>query len=375
MARHPKGSRGRQRYKIPNRVYTILSLLIIVLIVVFIYSRGPYGANDNDGEIITNEPVVLDNEPEVNETILPPVQLSQEEATSTETQDLPQPEPEQVEEIVEEKPEESPTLDLAPEPVVVEAGSEVGDLISEATALLSENPAKVIDAREKLNEALRMPMSRQQQTYVKDKLAELSDMWLFNRTVMPGDTLCENYRVKPGDILDSIGKKHQVPYELLMEINNIRNPRALQAGQMIKVVNGPFNVKVYRSTFTMDIYLQNTYVKSFTVGLGREGRETPTGLWRVRSDGKAYATSWRDPDSGRVYQPEDPDYPLGSRWMGLEGLTGQAEGREGFGIHGTKEPDQIGSASSRGCIRMYNGEVIKVYNMLFPGVSRVEVVD
>ncbi len=379
MARHPLGSRGRQRYKIPNRVYTILSLLIVALIIVFIYSRGPSEANSSENLTDANEPVVQENIPdvEVDETILSVANNREEfpstEETEIETQDLEQPVTEQVTQTIEEQ-DNPPALDLMPEPVV-EAGSEVGDLISEATTLLSANPAKIIEAREKFNEALRMSMGRQQQTFVKNKLAELSEKWLFNRTVMPGDTLCENYRVKPGDILDAIGKKYKVPYELLLEINNIRNPRTLQAGQMIKVINGPFNVKVYRSTYKMDIYLQNTYVKSYTVGLGKEGRETPTGIWRVRPGGKAYATSWRDPDSGRVYQPEDPDYPLGSRWIALEGLTGQAEGREGFGIHGTKEPEQIGSASSRGCIRMYNGEVIKVYNMLFEGLSRVEIVD
>jgi lipoprotein-anchoring transpeptidase ErfK/SrfK len=111
------------------------------------------------------------------------------------------------------------------------------------------------------------------------------------------------------------------------------------------------------------------------VGLGKPGYETPTGLWRVRPGGKAHATSWRDPDSGIVYQPEDPDYPLGSRWIALDGLSGEAKGRDGFGIHGTKEPDQIGKAGSRGCIRMFNGEVIQVYNMLVPGLSRIEVID
>lgn len=383
MARHPSGSRGGKRFKIPNRVYTILSLLIIILIVVFIYSRGPYGPNNNDNGFATNEPVTEESMPEdavedtlpkveAEESVLPEQDIP-EEPSITQTEQIQPPVTAQVTEVIEEA-EDSTTLDLVPEPVV-ETGSKAGDLISVATALMNEKPAKIIEARDKFNEVLRMSISQQQRNFVKSKLSDLSEKWLFSRTVIPGDTLCENYRVRPGEILDLIGKKHKVPYELIMEINNIRNPRALQANQMIKVVNGPFNVKVYRSTFTMDIYLQNTYVKSFEVGLGKEGRETPTGLWRVRPGGKAYATSWRDPDTGRVYQPEDPDYPLGSRWIALEGLTGQAEGREGFGIHGTKEEEQIGSAGSRGCIRMYNGDVITVYNMLFEGLSRVEVVD
>ena len=218
-----------------------------------------------------------------------------------------------------------------------------------------------------------MPMSARQREDVKEQLTDLADKWLFGRTAYPGDELCENYRVEPGDQLRLIGEQYKVPYEILAGINGISNPQTLRAGQTIKVVKGPFNVKVYRSTFTMDLYLQNTYVRSFPVGLGKPGKETPTGLWRVKPGGKSLSTTWRDPDTGRVYQPEDPDYPLGSRWIALEGLQGAAKGRTGFGIHGTKEPEQIGTAGSRGCIRLYNGDVILIYDLLTPIYSLIRV--
>jgi LysM repeat protein len=218
-------------------------------------------------------------------------------------------------------------------------------------------------------------MSIQQRTFVKNQLSELADKWLFNRTVLPGEELCENYRVEPGDQLRIIGEQHKVPYEILMQINNISRAENLQAGQSIKVINGPFHAKVYRSTFTMDLYLQNTFVQSFPVGLGKPGMETPTGLWRVKPGGKLEKPIWTDPISGKTYHPEDPDYPLGSRWIALEGLTGASKGRDGFAIHGTHEPEQLGTAGSQGCIRMDNGEAILVYNLLVPVFSTVEVVD
>jgi len=84
---------------------------------------------------------------------------------------------------------------------------------------------------------------------------------------------------------------------------------------------------------------------------------------------------WTDPDTGRLYKATDADYPLGTRWIGLEGLEGQAKGRTGFAIHGTKEPDQIGTAGSRGCIRMYNDDVELMYGLLIPVYSQVDVLD
>ena len=66
---------------------------------------------------------------------------------------------------------------------------------------------------------------------------------------------------------------------------------------------------------------------------------------------------------------------MGSRWIGLNGLKGDAKDRTGFGIHGTKDPESIGTRSSMGCIRLYNGDVIEVYNLLAAGISDVRVVD
>jgi len=248
-------------------------------------------------------------------------------------------------------------------------------VVAEALAMLRTHPRPVIAARDKLNAALSMSLSPAQEKAVKAEMATLSQQWLFGPTIFPGDTLCSAYTVKRGDLLQVIGRKNKVPFEILMKINNIPRPQSLQAGRTIKVIKGPFHAKVSRTTFTMDLYLRDTYVRSFKVGLGRPGYETPTGRWRVQEGGKLKQPTWTNPDTQRVYKATDPDYPLGSRWIALDGVSGAAKGRTGFAIHGTKEPEQIGAAGSRGCIRMYNGEAILVYNMMFPLYSTVEVFD
>jgi LysM repeat protein len=237
------------------------------------------------------------------------------------------------------------------------------------------NPPRIIEARDMLNEALPLPVSKQQREFVKGELSELSGRWLFSRTIFPQDKLCGSYKVEPGDLLSTIGRRFKVPYEILMEINGIGDAGSLQAGEVIKVISGPFHVRVYRSTFSADLFLQNTYVRSFKVGLGMPGRETPTGLWVVKAGGKLIRPTWTDPDTGKTYEPEDPNYPLGSRWIGLEGLKGDAVGRTGIAFHGTKDPNLIGQAGSRGCIRLYNGDVILLYNLLIPEYSQVEIVE
>jgi LysM repeat protein len=269
----------------------------------------------------------------------------------------------------------------APAPVVPTAGVMdanlgVSALIAQAMALVNQQGggSRVIEARGRFNEILPMA-GGQERAFVKEQLSALADKWLFSKGVYPEDKLCTSYKVNSGDLLANIGKQHDVPYEILMQINKIDRPELLQAGAVIKVINGPFNARVYRSTFTMDLYLQNTYVKSFAVGLGKAGMETPKGRWRVKADGKLIKPIWTDPVSGRTYHPEDPDYPLGSRWIALEGIEGEAVGRTGFAIHGTKDPEQIGTPGSQGCIRLHNGDAILVYKLMMPERSIVDVVD
>jgi lipoprotein-anchoring transpeptidase ErfK/SrfK len=245
-------------------------------------------------------------------------------------------------------------------------------LINEANASLAQN--KVIKARDTFAQALSLPLSAADQAAVKASMARLADIWLLGSAVLPDDTLCSNYTVKKGDVFINIGKNHKTDSEILQKINNITNPKTLRAGQTIKVINGPFRAVVSRSNYTLDLYLQNTFVKSFKVGLGKTGRETPTGLWEVTSD-KSIKPKWTDPDTKKTYYGTDPDYPLGTRWIGLKGIDGAAKGRTGFALHGTNKPEELGTNLSRGCIRLANPDVELLYSLLAPVSSQVSVVD
>jgi len=60
-----------------------------------------------------------------------------------------------------------------------------------------------------------------------------------------------------------------------------------------------------------------------------------------------------------------PDNPLGARALYLF-----ANGRDTlFRIHGTNEPQSIGSAASSGCIRMLNEEVVQLYDSVQIGTK------
>jgi len=342
MARYHSSSYSRQRGRRRRGIHIILALPIIIA-VVNVFVRGPNTFDESEDKF----------------SAFLTVTKAENETAPAALKPVPGPKPNLLE-------IPAPTSESDPKSTA---------LIAEAVKFINTTPAKVIKARDMLNEVLATPISGQQQEFVKNRLSELADKWLFSKTIFSQDNLCSSYKVKPGDQLGRIGRRFKVPYEILMEINKIPYAETLQAGETIKIINGPFHARVYRSTFTMDLYLQDTFVRSFSVGLGQPGMETPTGLWLVKPDGKLMKPAWTDPAYGKTYEAEDPDYPLGSIWIGLEGIKGDAKGRAGFAIHGTREPNQIGTASSQGCIRLHNGDAILIYNLLMSGFSRVEIVE
>jgi len=232
---------------------------------------------------------------------------------------------------------------------------------------------KFLQAGRSLSTAVKQGLAPKQETLARQMINEASDQWLYSIKLFEGDILCKRHQVASGELLLHLQKQYQVPYQMLMRINNIKDDRSVGAGRTIKVIQGPFHAVVERKRFLMSVFLGDMLVKSYPVGLGAPGRQTPTGLWLVEL--KQENPEWTDPETRRKYLPNDPENPLGDRWVRLKGLEGDAVGKTGFGIHGTVKPEEIGQATSRGCIRLHNGNVRFVYDLLMTGKTRVKVVD
>ncbi|MFP4451814.1 MAG: L,D-transpeptidase family protein [Desulfobacterales bacterium] len=127
------------------------------------------------------------------------------------------------------------------------------------------------------------------------------------------------------------------------------------------VINIP-EMRLYR------FFPNHKLVKTYPIGIGRQGMDTPITDTRVASLIKN--PDWTVPQetrerTGRAIIPPGPDNPLGDRWIGLE--------LDRIGIHGTNFPWGIGRRVSQGCIRMYPEHVEKFFNEVFLG-TRVEII-
>jgi hypothetical protein len=228
-----------------------------------------------------------------------------------------------------------------------------------------------IEARHELNAMLANYGTPEEQARIREHLTRIADETILSARRLDNDPLVDSYTVPKGDNFVAIGKRCSVPPGVLMQINGISDARRLGEGQNIKLLKGPFHVKIDTSDFRMDVYLQDLYVRSYPVALGAEGR-TPLGVWRVKNrlENPTYYPPAGAKDK-KVIAADDPKNPLGEHWIGLEGIEGEAVGQVGYGIHGTIEPETIGKAVSLGCVRMRNQDVAMVYSMLQPGQSTV----
>lgn len=211
---------------------------------------------------------------------------------------------------------------------------------------------------------------------IRSSLLEASEILLFSREEHPDDPLTETYRIQSGETLGRIATRYSITPELIALINGLESPDRISAGEFIKVVRGPLHVEVDMSAFRLDVLADcpasgvRVYIASFSVGVGKDGRETPAGSWVVSN--KQTYPQWRDPDTNQVYEYGEEGHQIGSRWIHLRGTDPNTEGRTRIGIHGTNEPESIGRAASRGCIRMNDGDVEFLYDLLSAGRGAAE---
>ncbi|MCY6957293.1 L,D-transpeptidase [Clostridium brassicae] len=99
-----------------------------------------------------------------------------------------------------------------------------------------------------------------------------------------------------------------------------------------------YTIAINTSTRKLTLFKNRILYKTYPVGVGKPSTPTPKGNFRI------------------INKAMNPGGPFGARWMGLS--------VPGYGIHGTNNPTSIGKRVSNGCIRLYNANVIELYNLV-----------
>lgn len=113
------------------------------------------------------------------------------------------------------------------------------------------------------------------------------------------------------------------------------------------------------------VYQGETMLAYYPVAIGKPSTPTPTGEFRVFQ--MITDPIWQSPWTGEV-EPPGPDGSLGLRWIGFANLPNGV-----IGFHGTPNEASIGQAASNGCVRMYNEDVVQLFDQIEMGMLvRVE---
>ncbi len=200
----------------------------------------------------------------------------------------------------------------------------------------------------------------------KDRLDGLNREVLFCGREVPGTLF--RHEVRPGDTLDRLMRREwkgrvRAGYGLVLWINSVPSPDRLRAAPIL-VPEEPVRFLVHKRTHELWALLGEVPVRVFPVGLGMNGR-TPEGEFEIE-ELMPRPDYW--PPGGKRVPFGHPENPLGSRWMGFR----DTPDAQGFGIHGTSDPDSIGKDLSQGCVRLRNAEVEALFTWAVPG-TRVEI--
>jgi lipoprotein-anchoring transpeptidase ErfK/SrfK len=163
--------------------------------------------------------------------------------------------------------------------------------------------------------------------------------------------------LNPGETFDKAGKT-------ILVANVLKRPDLTSIGRL-EVDKSKEAVKVLDRA--------NKIVAFMPASVGSTERPTPSGTLKVVSTDENptyrynpdYAFNGVKSKTPFIVKP-GPNNPVGSYWIGLSA--------EGYGIHGTADPDRVGKSSSHGCVRMTNWDARYLGDQIKRGTP-VEFID
>lgn len=191
----------------------------------------------------------------------------------------------------------------------------------------------------------------------------------------------ETYRVKKDESLIEIARKFDLGYNELSEANPALDPfvpgtdasALIPRSWVLPDVEPQGGIVINISEMRLYYFFERggaKGVKTFPIGIGDEGFDTPVGTFKVIQ--KIVNPVWHVPASIRKERPElpravppGPNNPLGSHALRLS--LGDVL------IHGTNRPFAVGRRVTHGCIRLYPEDIPKLFHMVPNGMKVVIV--
>jgi lipoprotein-anchoring transpeptidase ErfK/SrfK len=113
----------------------------------------------------------------------------------------------------------------------------------------------------------------------------------------------------------------------------------------VSVTGVPYRIEVGVTEHRIRVFEDEAVILDVPVGVGRGDRPTPGGIYYLKE----------------LLQPPNPNGTYGNYAYGLSGFPNVLQSFNGgtgvIGIHGTNEPEKVGTDVSSGCIRLNNDDI------------------
>lgn len=169
------------------------------------------------------------------------------------------------------------------------------------------------------------------------------------------------YIVQPGDSLYALARKFKTTVAFIKTMNGLKTDM-IRVGQKLKINIAKFSIHVDKAKNILILKKDGEPFKTYPVATGREN-STPVGVFTIVD--KAIRPIWTKPGVG-IVMPDSDEYELGARWMAISAA--------GYGIHGTDDNSSIGGQTTSGCVRMFDEDVIELYDIV-PKGTEVTIID
>jgi lipoprotein-anchoring transpeptidase ErfK/SrfK len=116
----------------------------------------------------------------------------------------------------------------------------------------------------------------------------------------------------------------------------------------VTITSVPYRIEVAIGAHRLKVFRDDEVILDEPVGVGRAEVPTPGGIYYLKE----------------LLQPPNPNGAYGTYAYGLSGFSNVLQSFNGgsgvIGIHGTNEPDKVGTDVSHGCIRLHNEAIEKM---------------
>ena len=167
--------------------------------------------------------------------------------------------------------------------------------------------------------------------------------------------------VRKGDSLLKLALKYKTTVDAI-RLSNALKSDVVKLGQKLTIYPGPWEIIISKKSRQLILRHGTTkeFFLIFDVGIGRMD-STPKATFKV--SGRIRHPQWRTSD-GRIYPYGSPENQLGKYFIKLAPTGDSSPTLVGYGIHGTPDESSVQRSLSRGCVRMRNAEIERLFTVV-----------